>query len=510
MVEYIDSAQNNAWHFTSNEELMKCRAYTNYRARLFLYQYELQQQQQPQPQHQGSDDTTNSKIADEVVSTPISATSSIVNSSSEPTIAPDGISSGTHTNTVDVSLSYNEPISWSTYTTTMINSLPVSCYVCNMLERKAITKDPTVTSYEDMGPWYSPVHKKNKYISPQQELTLIHFYGSKISSMIGPNAEVKRLRRESKVVATAAILYRRFFLSNSVLLYDPKIIMIASTFLACKVEDVTADIRYIEQGTQLLNAPITIPEIVNGEIILLSGVHYDLLCFHSYKSTLAFTEDLRTFLKTSIGQQAFTIYNDTTTTSSRSNNMILSGQDLKPMYDTARTLLDLIIISDIPFMYSPGQIGIAALTVAHNEIVKQKNESLQQQQQQQQQQGQVISVDTDILCRVYIPSRFSNVDQNVVHMVPETIIHITDEIRILQEQHAYRTNNVEPYMADLKSIHKQLKKVRVWGNTTKEDGKSSNDKKKSKKRSASTSPNENISNDDAVVDQSSNKRIKTE
>jgi cyclin H len=354
-----------------------------------------------------------------------------------------------------------------------------------------------------------------RYVTPQQEMILIDFYGSKISSIIGPNAEIKRLRRESKVVATAAMIYRRFYLSNSVLLYDPKIIMVAATFLACKIEDVTCDIRYIEQGTQLLNAPVTIHEIVTGEIILLSGIHFHLLCYHSYKSTLALTEDLRTFLKTSVGQQAFTINSNSSNSNSSSDGSatststttILSGQDLKPMYDHARTLLDLIIVSDIPLLYSPGQIGMAALTVGHNEIIKTK----QRQEQRIDDNSQIpTSVQEDMLCRVYLPSRFPNVNHTTLELLPKTIICIADEIRTLQKQHEHITQNVEQYMTELKTVHKQLKKVRVWGNT---DTTASNEKKKSKKRSAPSTPQPlettSMSNT-GTAEEHANKRVKTE
>ena len=474
MVEYIDSSQNTTWHFTSKEELEQCRAYTNYRARVFLHQRDQKQQ-------------TNA-VKQESTGTDVINTNEVVPELNQSQSDPSVLITSESTTTTD------EPMVWSSVTTTTINSLPISCYVCNKEERRTVTKDPSI-NYLDMGPWCNVSSSKNRYITPQQEMILIDFYGSKISSMIGPNAEIKRLRRESKVVATAAVLYRRFYLSNSVLLYDPKIIMVAATFLACKIEDVTADIRYMEQGTLLLNAPVTIHEIVTGEIILLSGINYNLLCYHSYKSTLALTEDLRTFLKTSAGQHAFTVgsNNNNGTTST-----ILSGQDLKPMYDQARILLDLIIVSDVPLLYSPGQIGIAALTVAHNDILKTK------------QNDHHDPIPDDILCRVYLPSRFPNVDRTTLELLPDTIISIAEEIRLLQKQHEVTTGNVEQYLTELKAVHKQLKKVRIWGGT---DSAKPNDKKKSKKRSATSTPQplESTSMTDSnVVTERPSKRMKTE
>jgi cyclin H len=76
----------------------------------------------------------------------------------------------------------------------------------------------------------------HEFLTVSDEQTLVRFYASKLPSLIGPAATVPRLRRESKVTATAALLFRRFFLSNSVMLFDPKALMVAAAFLASKVQ----------------------------------------------------------------------------------------------------------------------------------------------------------------------------------------------------------------------------------------------------------------------------------
>jgi cyclin H len=80
------------------------------------------------------------------------------------------------------------------------------------------------------------------FLTVIEEQALIRFYASKIFSLVGPNALVPRLQKDIKVASTAAILFRKFFLSNSVLMYDPKAIMVAAVFLASKVEDSTVDV----------------------------------------------------------------------------------------------------------------------------------------------------------------------------------------------------------------------------------------------------------------------------
>jgi len=129
---------------------------------------------------------------------------------------------------------------------------PVYNFACGYTNKEEAKNgdDPTT-----QGPWKTP--SEHDFLTPDEEELLVAFYTSKIPSLIGPLAQVPRLRRESKVTATATMFLRRFFLSNSVMIHDPKNVMVAACFLATKVEDVTADVRYLEDGTQLMNAPVT-------------------------------------------------------------------------------------------------------------------------------------------------------------------------------------------------------------------------------------------------------------
>lgn len=94
---------------------------------------------------------------------------------------------------------------------------------------------------EDGGPAKSA--DGHPFLSPQEEGLLVAFYASKLPSLIGPMAQVPRLRRDVKVAATSSLLFRRFYLSNSIMIHDPKTVMVAAAFLGSKVEDATSDVR---------------------------------------------------------------------------------------------------------------------------------------------------------------------------------------------------------------------------------------------------------------------------
>lgn len=397
MVEYVDSSQFYLWHFASVEELDACRCFANFQARQFLY---------------GRESGENAAAA---------------------TAAED-----------------------SSSTTAVVGSLPVSHFACDSAKRAALL---VAGSYAAQGPLTLP--SGDLFLTAAEEAVLVSFYVSKLPALIGPGAEIRRLRRESKVLATAAALYRRFYLSNSVMLFDPKVVMVAAAFLGSKVEDATADVRYLEEGTAAMNAAVLTAEIVTAEVALLAGTHFHLLCFHPYKAVLALTEDLRTFLKTAAGKRVVP-----------EQEHQLTGQDLKPMYDAARNILDDVVVSDIPLLYSPGQIGLAALTVAQESDRDAGEDG-----------GDIDRPQIDLLA--YLAARFPHEEAD---WMPTTVQSLTIMLRQLKDGR-HGCGNYHAPLLELKGVHKKLKSVRAWG------------VKKAKKRKTITG--------DAVLEASS-KRTKLE
>jgi cyclin H len=421
MVDYGESSQLNQWLYKSTDELSLLRARANKKAREFLSQREILLEQQQQQQQQQSTTTTTTTNATTALATAVDPES--------PSVTASNINSSSH-------ISSNTKVSTS--------PLPVEWFASGYCER--VTEGETELTLQDTnsGAWEDKLTQGNPFLTPQEEAVLVTFYATKLPSLIGPSAQVPRLKRESKVTATAALLMRRFYLSNSVMLHDPKAVMVAAAFLGAKVEDVTADVRYLEEGTVLMNAPVTQQEIIPTEIALLAGTHFDLLCFHPYKAVLALTEDLRTYLKSDKGKVLVQV------------DRPISGQDLKPMYDAARQLLDDAALSDIPLLYSPGQTGLAALMVAQDIV---------QEHQQQEQQDDAGPFIPKIDLKGYVRQRF---DGQVGESMDDTLDELCEMLRALKK------GMLDTDMKVLKAIHKKLKKVRAWGKES----------KKAKKRSA--------------------------
>jgi cyclin H len=286
-----------------------------------------------------------------------------------------------------------------------------------------------------------------KFPSVEDELILLNFYCKNLLALIGPNASTRRLERDIKVASTASVLLRRFFLSNSIVLFDPKAIMVAAAFLASKVEDATCDIRYLEDGTKAMQAHVSIKEIIGAEVDLLAGINFDLCCIHPFKIVLAYTEDLRTFLKSKEGKKCVV------------NQETVSGEDLRPIYDGARNIVEKIMFgSDIMLYASAGKIGLAAMMLANDNLIQGQGKG-QGQGDGKENQGDNNSTNSAIKIdfKGYMHCRFT--EEKKEHEIESSWQDVVSLCHKLRDAAA----TSEPDMTILKSAHKKLKKSRVWG-----------------------------------------------
>ena len=81
-----------------------------------------------------------------------------------------------------------------------------------------------------------PAMATSSTISPEDQETLIHFHAHQIQKLIGPNAIFPLLKRGASVLSTAIMLFRKFYLSNSVIDFHPRHIASASALLAVKTD----------------------------------------------------------------------------------------------------------------------------------------------------------------------------------------------------------------------------------------------------------------------------------
>lgn len=318
-------------------------------------------------------------------------------------------------------------------------------------------------------------------LGPADEASLIAFYCSKIPLLIGPHATLPRCKRDAKVAATACLLFRRFYLSNSVMVHDPKALLAAAAFLATKVEDCMILVGYLEMGTKEMNAPVPMNDILDAEIQLIQGIDFDLLVFSPYKTVLSYTEDLRTFLKTERGRGLITFPGQD------GGDRQLVGEDLRPMHDAAMKICDDVIVSDIPLSFAPGEVGLAALMVANEYVSSGGGDGAPGNDDGNNDGEGSSSPQIDIMGYIQLRFQDSNeadvkVDAAAINAVSQRVSRLAKLVRELKEgKHGCGNYNVD--MEALKGLNKKLKKCRAWGGASeKKEG-----KKKKKKRKADVS-----------------------
>jgi cyclin H len=359
---------------------------------------------------------------------------------------------------------------------------------------------PTRTAGDDDGGGGDPL------LTPADESTLVSFYCSKIPLLIGPHAALPRCRRDAKVASTACALFRRFYLSNSVMAHDPKSMLAAAAFLAAKVEDCMISAACLEMGTGEMNAPVPVRDILDAEVRLVRGVDFELLVFSPYKTVLSYTEDLRTFLKTERGAGLVTFPDGRDDEGrgggragrhGRAARVELAGEDLRPMHDAAMRICDDVIVSDLPLMFAPGEVGLATLMIANEYVDAAGAGAAGGTHGIDGGDGGAAGADgggggdpprglprIDVIG--YVRSRFQDATESdaganaaAIDAVTRRVSTLGQLVRELREG-KHGCGNYGLDMDELKGINKKLKKCRAWGLPDKKEEK----KKKKKKRKA--------------------------
>jgi len=79
-----------------------------------------------------------------------------------------------------------------------------------------------------------------------------------------------------RVAATAMVFLQRFYLNNSLLRHDPRVMVMACILLAGKVEESNVSMRELHR----LHSKCKLEEILDAELALIKGLNYHLKVFH--------------------------------------------------------------------------------------------------------------------------------------------------------------------------------------------------------------------------------------
>ena len=231
-------------------------------------------------------------------------------------------------------------------------------------------------------------------------------------------------------MATANVFLRRFFLSNSLIYYDPACIMTACIFLASKVEDSTIDARNLSSATESRGKRQEVDAIVAAEVAVLASQGFQLHVQHAFRPLKGLTEKLRKY-STDVGW-----YSKST------------SPDFSKLYVAGREWLEEAAFSDLPLLYSPGQIALGALVNALADR----------------------SVDFDSVVPTEFLASLSPQSDSLnspsdSQKNDQWITKISAVVKALQETKSGSSHNgaASVKFDEVKAINKRLKKCREWG-----------------------------------------------
>lgn len=165
----------------------------------------------------------------------------------------------------------------------------------------------------------------NPLLTVDDETALRAWYELQIIALIRGT-----IKRPDKVAATAVILFKRFFLSHSLLEFNPAVVAACCMFVASKVEDEfisATDLGRAFEPEDVERAAVVEKDLKDFELTLLAGVNYDL-------------------------------------------RIVPPHRPLRSVNPKAIDFADALLLTDAPLLYSPAVCALAAAIAANTSIAQ--------------------------------------------------------------------------------------------------------------------------------------------
>jgi hypothetical protein len=188
-------------------------------------------------------------------------------------------------------------------------------------------------------------------------------------------AVLNGLVRNSTILATAIMLFRRFYVSNSVLDYEPRRVAVAAAYLASKVEEQRVELSLLERATELIEHKlvasslgkqesyhVTVKDIEAGERELMEGINYEMQCHHPYTAIRVLAKEMSHFLLDYDEERDDC---DNIEASPRHVHDFDKAERQRNLFeDSIEVAQNALLFSDVPFLFSPGPIAFASVAIA--------------------------------------------------------------------------------------------------------------------------------------------------
>lgn len=118
----------------------------------------------------------------------------------------------------------------------------------------------------------------------QPEITLLHLFFSNYICKIG-----QKLKLKQRVIATACVFFKRFYLDGSFVTHDPRTVAVTVLFLACKSEECRVNADDMVSAVSAVACSlgdgwvISMAELMASEFEVLEHLNFNLVVFHPYR-----------------------------------------------------------------------------------------------------------------------------------------------------------------------------------------------------------------------------------
>ncbi|XP_059084064.1 cyclin-H-like [Tigriopus californicus] len=174
------------------------------------------------------------------------------------------------------------------------------------------------------------VHGQHAQVTAQDAATLLRYHEKKLIEF----TQKFQPPMPKNTQGTALIYFKRFFLRNCILQYEPKDVLVTAAFLACKVEEFNVSIDQFVANIQG-NKERAIHTILSNELLLIRELRFHLTIHNPYRSVEGFLIDL----KVNFPELA----------------------DPQTLREPIERFLSEAALTNACFIYSPSQIALAAV-----------------------------------------------------------------------------------------------------------------------------------------------------
>ncbi|KAJ6234798.1 cyclin-c [Anaeramoeba flamelloides] len=132
------------------------------------------------------------------------------------------------------------------------------------------------------------IQKKDQNLS-KEEMDHFYFYFNELISVVG-----KEINTRQKVISTAKIFFRRFYVRNTPTSYDPWIVAPTCLYLSCKTEEMRIKARILRNAVFAFACdwPYTCKDLFNCEKYLIKSLDFSLIVFHPYRPLLHYSKEI--------------------------------------------------------------------------------------------------------------------------------------------------------------------------------------------------------------------------